>query len=136
MTARTLGALTGLALLTLTTLRSFGAHAANDNAAPAGPPPLPREAIEACTNLAEGATCTVVRHDQSLAGKCHKVPDGQTTLFCALPPPPEAVTACASLDEGATCTVEHHGRSLTGTCRNSPWGDGPLACVPPPPPRR
>jgi hypothetical protein len=136
MNARTLGALTGLALLALTNVRALDARAANDNGDRPPPPHLPREAVEACAELQEGASCSVSRRGQTVSGKCHKGPDGQGPLACALPPPPEAVEACAELTEGATCTVAHHGRSLEGNCRNSPWGEGPLACVPPPPPRR
>jgi hypothetical protein len=136
MNARTLGALTGLALLALTNLRTWDVRAANDNGDRPPPQHPPREAVEACANLQEGASCSVSMRGQTVSGKCRRGPDGQGPLACALPPPTEAVEACAKLNEGAACTVTHHGRSLEGHCRNSPWGEGPLACVPPPPPRR
>jgi hypothetical protein len=121
----------GVALSALTLL-PFAAIA-NDNAM--APPPPPQEAIEACSSLSDGATCTVSFHGRTTEGKCHNGPTGQEPLACMPPPPPEAIEACANLSEGATCTVTHAGHTMQGTCRNLPSGEGPLACAPQPPKR-
>jgi hypothetical protein len=131
MTKRTLGILAGMALTAMTGLAAYQARAANDNGEAAGPPRPPQEAIDACANQKEGATCTVSFHGRSLQGTCVKGPEGQEPLACMPPPPPEAVEACANLSEGATCTVSRHGHTVDGTCRLSPSGAAPLACVPP-----
>jgi hypothetical protein len=136
MTKRTLGILAGMALAAMTGLARNPARAANDNGEQAAPPHPPQEAIDACANQNEGATCTISFHGKSLQGTCVKGPDGQETLACMPPPPPEAVEACASLSDGATCTVSHHGRTVEGKCRLSPSGAAPLVCVPPPPSHR
>lgn len=55
---------------------------------PHGPPP---EAIEACSGLAEGATCAVTLGGDTLDGTCARGPGGDA-LACrpaGLPPPPE-----------------------------------------------
>jgi hypothetical protein len=103
---------------------------ANDNSVPPRPP---QEAIDACANLSDGATCTVSFHGQTIQGKCHAGPSGREPLVCMPPPPPEAIEACASLSEGTACAVTHDGHTMQGTCRNSPSGEGPLACAPQPP---
>ncbi len=118
----------GLAFVALSSL-PYSASA-NDNS---GPPRPPQEAIDACANLSDGATCTVFFYGQTIHGKCHRGPSGQTPLACMPPPPPEAVEACASLSEGSACTVTHDGHTMQGTCRNSPSGEGPLACATQPP---
>lgn len=139
MTKGTLGILAGMALATLTCLARNQVHAANDNDEQAAPRP-PQQAIDACANQKEGATCTISFHGKSLQGTCLKGPDGQEPLACVPPPPPEAVEACAGLSEGAPCTVSHHGRNVEGNCRLPPSGAASdaatLACVPPPPARR
>jgi len=133
MTTRTLGLFASVALAAMTGFPARQALAANDHGGPPGPP---QEAIDACANQQEGATCMVSFHGQSVQGTCVKGPEGQEPLACMPPPPPEAVEACAKLSEGATCTVSHHGRDMEGKCRLSPSGKGPLACAPPHPPRR
>jgi hypothetical protein len=108
---------------------------ANDNATAPAPPRPPQEAVDACANLSDGATCTLSFHGQTIEGNCHQGPTGQDPLACVPPPPPEAIEACASLKEGATCTVTHHGHTMPGTCRNPPSGETGLACAPQPPRR-
>ena len=135
MTMRTLGLVAGVALTAMTGLRQNQAHAANDNATPPPPPQPPQEAIDACANKTEGATCMLSFHGRSVQGTCGNGPGGHEPLACMPPPPPEAVEACAKLSEGATCTVSHHGRDMEGKCNNPPSGAGPLACMPPHPPR-
>ena len=135
MTTRTLGLFASMTLAALTGFPPVQALAANDNGGPPAPPQPPQEAIDACANLSEGATCTLSFHGRTVEGTCGKRPGGNETLACMPPPPPEAVDACSKLSEGATCTVSHHGRDMEGKCRLSPSGKGPLACAPPHPPR-
>ncbi len=135
MTTRTLGLLASMTFAALTGLAPNRASAANDNG---GPPAPPQEAIDACANQQEGATCTVSFHGQSVQGRCVKGPEGQEPLAC-MPPPPrppqEAIDACANQSEGATCTVSFRGRSIEGTCAKAPGENEPLACMPLHPPR-
>jgi hypothetical protein len=90
----------------------------------------PQEAIDACANQQEGATCTMSFHGKTVQGACGKGPHGNETLACIPPPPPEAIEACAKLSEGAACTVWRNERNHEGTCRKPPSGSGPLACLP------
>ena len=134
MTMRPLGLFAGMALAVMTGLSPNQARAANDNA---GPPQPPQEAMDACANQKEGATCTVSFHGQTVQGKCVKGPEGQGPLAC-MPPPPkppqEAMDACANQNEGAVCTLSFHGQSVKGICAKGPGGNEPLVCMPPPPP--
>jgi hypothetical protein len=110
---------------------------AADSSAPRPQPP--KEAIDACKPLTEGAACSVKLGDRSIDGTCKKGPDGQGDLACvpAKPPmgpphgpPPKAVDACKPLTEGAACSVSIHDKTIDGTCKKGPDGQGPLACVP------
>jgi hypothetical protein len=134
MTTRTFGLFASVTLAAMTGFPARQAFAANDNGGPPGPP---QEAIDACANQKEGATCTVSFQGQSVQGKCVKGPEGQEPLAC-MPPPPrppqEAIAACANQSEGATCSLTFHGRTVEGTCGKGPDGNETLACMPPPPP--
>ena len=106
-----------------------------DDGRPHGPPP---EAITACNNKTEGATCSVQFRDRTIEGTCKNGPDGNGPLACApqhrMRPPEEAFTACAGKSEGNACSVEFHGETLDGTCRKGPGGENQLACMPNRPP--
>jgi len=80
MTAKDLGFVAGVALSALLGFSSDEVRAADDQ----GPGP-PQEAIDACANQSEGATCTVSFHGQSVQGKCVKGHDDQEPLAC-MPP--------------------------------------------------
>jgi hypothetical protein len=118
-----------------------GARAAQGD----GPPAPPPEAIQACSGLAEGASCSVTWSDGSgMAGTCRSGPQGEPAACMpersprgAFRPPPEAIRACASLGEGAACTFTlPDGHQLSGACRAAPDGSG-TACAPGgPPPQR
>ena len=105
-----------------------------------GPPPNgrpPQQAIDACSNKAEGDTCSVTFGDRTMDGTCRKGPGGDGPLACAPkgppPPPPEAFQACSSLAKGDACKVTFGGRTFDGTCVSGPGGTEPLACMPPRP---
>jgi hypothetical protein len=121
---------------------------ADANAAPIGddeggggrPPRPPQEAIDACENLSEGASCSFTGHGHTMTGTCHG-PEGLPSACMPNggppPPPQEAIDACQSSTSGASCSFTLDGQSMTGACR-APQGK-PLACVPkgmPPPPQR
>ena len=101
------------------------------------PPPHgpPKEAIDACTNRAEGDSCTVTFGERTMNGTCEKAPSG--ALACRPngppPPPPEAFEACADSKAGDVCTVTFHEHTLSGTCETFP-GESALACRPSGPP--
>jgi hypothetical protein len=135
MATRNLGLAAGVALATLLGYSSHEVRAADDQ----GPGPArrpPQEAIDACANQTEGATCTVSFRGQSVQGKCVKGHDDQEPLACMPPrrPPQEAIDACANQQEGATCTMSFHGKTVQGACGKGPHGNETLACIPPPPP--
>ena len=110
-----------------------------------GPPP---QAVEACANLEDGASCSFEsRRGDSVEGTCmdHPRVDG---LSCVPAdrfgkgrfgkghgrgfrgPPPQAVEACANLEDGASCSFEsRRGDSVEGTCMNHPGLDS-MSCVP------
>jgi hypothetical protein len=102
------------------------------------PPRPPREALDACQNQSEGASCSFTGHGHTVTGTCHG-PEGLPPA--CMPsggpprPPQEALDACQSSTSGAACTFTMDGQSMTGTCR-APQGK-PLACAPKdmPPPR-
>src|ERR1019366_5139218 len=127
MTTRNVGLVASVALAALLGLPSTQARAAGDRE-----PGPPQEAIDACANQGEGATCTMSFHGQAVQGKCVKGPDGQGALACMPPhrPPQEAIDACANQNEGATCTMSLHGRALQGICGKGMHGDGTIACTP------
>ena len=128
-----------LALLAGCALMSSDGVRAED---PEGPPPgPPREAIEACSGQADGASCSFTMGGRSLAGTCRQGPSGLPAA-CAPAggpphePPPEAVAACSGIAEGAQCAVTLGGNTLDGVCRSGPHGEA-RACFPnkmPPPP--
>ena len=102
---------------------------------PQGPPPgPPREALEACSGQAEGASCSFTQGGSSLAGTCRHGPAGLPAA--CLPaggpphgPPPEALEACSGMEEGAPCAVTLGGNTLDGVCRSGPHGEA-RACFP------
>ena len=97
MTTRTLGLLASVTLAAMTGFPPAQALAANDNG---GPPAPLQEAIDACANQKEKATCTVSFHGQSVQGKCVKGPEGQETLACMPPPPQPPEIAGLAVEEG------------------------------------
>ena len=109
-----------------------------------GPPPPPKVAFDACSNLRVGDTCTFSVGGQQMTGTCRAGPDNGP-VACApkdMPPPPmppkAAIDACASLRSGDSCSFTMAGRSLDGVCRAGP-DNGAIACAPrdmPPPPDR
>lgn len=117
------------------------ARAAQGEAPPAPPP----EALQACSGLADGASCAVTWSDGSqMAGVCRPGPQGEPAACMpprpprgGLRPPPEAIQACASLQDGAACAfTAPDGHELSGACRAAPDGSG-MACAPSGPrPRR
>jgi len=115
---------------------SFGAPlAAQSGGPPSGPPRPPQEAIDACSNRAEGDACSVTFGDRTIEGTCRRGPNGDGPLACAPKgpppgPPPEAVQACANLAKGDACKVTLGDRTLEGTCVSGPSGKEPLACMP------
>jgi hypothetical protein len=50
--------------------------------APTGDSP-PKQALDACKSLAEGASCTVTLPERAIDGTCRKGPDGEGQLACA-----------------------------------------------------
>jgi hypothetical protein len=113
--------------------------------APPGPPP---EAIAACIDLEDEASCTVTLGERTIEGTCRKGPGPDDKVACApndRPPPPpppprkppkEAFDACEGKTAEAACTVTLGERTIEGTCRKGP--DDKVACAPndrPPPPR-
>ena len=107
---------------------------------------LPPQAIEACADQEEGATCSFDnRRGDSMEGTCINHPrlDG---LSCAPEghfgkqgrhgrrghrgPPPQAIAACADQEEGATCSFDsRRGDTMEGSCINHPRTDE-LTCRP------
>lgn len=104
------------------------------------PPRPPQEALDACANLSDGASCSFTAHGHTMTGTCHG-PEGLPPACVPAGgpprPPQEAIDACQSSTSGASCSFTLEGESITGTCRG-PEGK-PLACAPknmPPPPRQ
>jgi hypothetical protein len=106
-----------------------------------GPPPAPPvEAVQACSDQQENASCSFTLDGRTIAGTCRSGPQGEAPACVpARPPhgpPPEAFEACSGQQEGAPCTVALGGTELAGTCRQGPDG-GAVACAPSePPPQR
>ncbi|HEX4355008.1 MAG TPA: hypothetical protein VHZ95_18885, partial [Polyangiales bacterium] len=48
----------------------------------------PKEAVDACQNLAAGASCSVTFDDKSIDGTCHESPDGKGPRACMPTAPP------------------------------------------------
>ncbi|MBI2894026.1 MAG: hypothetical protein HYY06_10775 [Deltaproteobacteria bacterium] len=110
--------------------------------APAHLPPMPhrppREALDACADLAADAACSISIAGHSIDGACRRGPGADDPLACAPPhlpplslgPPREALDACAELDADATCSFAIDGHSIDGACRRGPGAGDPLACAP------
>jgi hypothetical protein len=90
-------------------------------------PPL--EALQACSGLQEGATCSFTLGDKQISGTCRTGPTGEAAA--CLPsghprghfgPPPEAVQACSNLENGAGCSFTLHGHEISGACQQNPEG--------------
>ena len=110
--------------------------------------PIP-QAIEACANLEDGASCTFESPRGTIEGTCLNhprvdglscVPDGRFGKgpgkgFGRGPgpgrggPPPQAVEACANLEVGADCSFEGFRGNMSGTCAEHPRR-GVVACAP------
>ena len=111
-----------------------------------GPPP---QAMEACADAAEGATCSFDGFRGNVQGSCidHPRADG---LVCAPErrsprrgrgpgggrghrghrgPPPQAIEACASSEAGAECSFDGFRGNVQGTCIDHPRAEG-LVCAP------
>src|ERR1019366_1508874 len=100
MTTRNVGLVASVALAALLGFPSTKARAAGDRE-----PGPPQEAIDACANQGDGATCPMSRHGRALQGICGKGMHGVETIACMPAPPPETIEACAKLNEGAACEV-------------------------------
>lgn len=73
--------LASVSLLACLLYTSLSCAAPNDRGRPQGPPP---EAIDACSNLAEGDACSFTgRRDDTLEGTCMSPPEGGDGLACA-----------------------------------------------------
>ena len=108
-----------------------------------GPPP---QAVEACANLDDGASCSFDGRRGNVDGTCmnHPRTDG---LVCAPEgrfgkgrfgkghgrghrgPPPQSIEACEDLDIGATCSFDGFRGEMSGTCLEHPRLGG-VACAP------
>lgn len=108
---------------------------------PHGPP---AEAIQACSGIQDGASCSFTHDGRQVSGTCRAGPEGKPSA-CApaggpgghgpgFGPPPEALEACKGLQEGATCSVSlRDGNVVSGECRAGPRGEA-VACMPARPP--
>ena len=109
------------------------------------PPAPPAEALQACSSIQVGATCSFTTHDgRQVSGICRSGPRGETAACMPAGPhhghhgpPPEALQACSGAQAGASCSFTlPDGLQVAGTCRAGPDGAA-LACAPSqPPPQR
>jgi hypothetical protein len=74
------------AAIVLLSMLGLVAEASADGDRPA-PPPIPKEAVAACTGLAEGDACTVTFGPNAIEGTCAKTPDGILACRPNHPPP-------------------------------------------------
>lgn len=89
-----------------------------------GPPP---EAVQACSGLQNGTSCSFSVEDKQISGTCRTGPAGEAPA--CLPsghpggrhaPPAEAVQACSGLETGANCSFTLNGKQLSGACWETP----------------
>jgi hypothetical protein len=98
-----------------------------------GPPP---QAVAACADSTEGASCTFEGRRGTVEGTCSNRPHADG-LVCAPEgrgrgrrgPPPQAIEACASSAQGASCSFEGFRGNVQGSCIDHPRVDG-LVCAP------
>lgn len=95
-------------------------------------PPLPPEALAACSGKQNGDVCSVTRDGQQQQGTCRSGPGGEgVACLPARPAPPaEAVSACSGKKANDSCSVQMHGQNLDGTCHAGPDGASALVCHP------
>ena len=114
-----------------------GVQSASASGPPRGHHPLPPEAIQACSGLAEGAACSFTMGQHSVTGVCRAGPQDQAVACAPDGPPPalpqEAIQACSGLTEGAACSFTLDGRTMNGECHQGPDGAA-IACGPGQPP--
>jgi len=89
----------------------------------------PQEAIDACSNLTKGDTCSFSHQRRGdVDGVCIEKRQG-TGLICRPNPPKEAIDACDGKAENDTCSFSGKRGTVSGTCFSPPERDA-LACKP------
>lgn len=110
----------------------------------------PVEALQACEDQEEQATCSFATDDETVEGVCMPGPRPDLPLACrpdrqsrpdresnadrgSQPerrgPPPEALQACVSLDLDDSCAFSHRDRDVEGVCATARESDE-LVCRP------
>lgn len=106
----------------------------------------PQEALDACSNLTEGATCSFTQaNGNTINGTCFtppnldalacapqgmNQPNGQNQAPAGQTPPQQAVDACANSTQGAACSFNlQNGNTISGSCIIPP-NSTDLTCAP------